>query len=97
MVHFAHIHCVHVSLQVRYQLLDNTPQKDKAALSQSKGLKDRRLPSHVASLVGDERPTPRSVWYRVVHSSMLLCLYIVCACTCTCVCMCNFVCIQYKS
>jgi hypothetical protein len=45
---------------VRYQqLLDNTPQKDRAALSQSKGLKDRRLPSHVASLVGDERPPQR--------------------------------------
>ena len=48
-------------VQVRYQMLDSTPQKDRAALSQSKGLKDRRLPSHVASLVGDDRPPPRSV------------------------------------
>ncbi|CAI8029596.1 hypothetical protein GBAR_LOCUS16800 [Geodia barretti] len=46
---------------VRYQLLDNTPQKDRAALSQSKGLKDRRLPSHVATLVGDERPPQRQL------------------------------------
>ena len=50
-----------LSPQVRYQMLDSTPQKDRAALSQSKGLKDRRLPSHVASLVGDDRPPPRSV------------------------------------
>ena len=50
-----------IILQVRYQLLDNTPQKDRAALSQSKGLKERRLPSHVATIVGDERLPPRSV------------------------------------
>jgi hypothetical protein len=53
--------CVQLILQVRYQLLDNTPQKDRAALSQSKGLKDRRLPSHVATLVGDERPPQRQL------------------------------------
>ena len=35
-------------------MLDNTPQKDRAALSQSKGLKDRRLPANLATKVPDD-------------------------------------------
>jgi len=40
--------------QVRGQILDTTPQKDRAALSQSKGLQNRRLPSNVAGKVTDD-------------------------------------------
>ena len=35
-------------------MLDNTPQKERAALSQSKGLKDRRLPANFASKVPED-------------------------------------------
>jgi len=35
-------------------MLDNTPQKDRAALSQSKGLQNRRLPGHLVSKVPDD-------------------------------------------
>lgn len=40
--------------QVRHQILDSSAQKDRAALSQSKGLQNRRLPSNVAGKVPDD-------------------------------------------
>lgn len=36
------------------QILDSSAQKDRAALSQSKGLQNRRLPSNVAGKVPDD-------------------------------------------
>ena len=39
---------------MRQQILDTTPQKDRAALSQSKGLQNRRLPSNVAGKVPED-------------------------------------------
>ena len=38
--------------QKRYQILDSSAQRQKAYLAYSQG--NRRLPSHIASLVGDE-------------------------------------------
>ncbi len=35
-------------------MLDNTPQKDRAALSQSKGLQNRRLPKDLAAKLPDD-------------------------------------------
>ncbi len=35
-------------------MLDNTPQKDRAALSQSKGLQSRRLPRELATKIPDD-------------------------------------------
>ncbi len=40
--------------QKRYQLLDSAAQRQKAYLSHGKGLQSRRLPSHLASKVGDD-------------------------------------------
>ena len=39
---------------MRQQLLDVTAQKDKAALSMSKGLQNRRLPSHFVTKIPDD-------------------------------------------
>ena len=39
---------------MRQQLLDVTAQKDKAALSMSKGLQNRRLPSHLVPRIPDD-------------------------------------------
>ena len=40
-------------------MLDNQPQKDRAALSQSKGLQNRRLPKTFASKVPDDYQSRR--------------------------------------
>ena len=40
--------------QKRYQILDTTAQRQKAYLGYGKGLQSRRLPSHLASKVGDD-------------------------------------------
>lgn len=41
-------------MQVRHQILDSTAQKDKAALSQSKGLQNRRLPKNLVNKVPED-------------------------------------------
>ena len=46
-------------LQIRQQMLDNTPRKDRAALSQSKGLQNRRLPGQFASKVPEDYASRR--------------------------------------
>jgi hypothetical protein len=38
----------------RYAILDTSAQKQKAYLGHGKGLKDRRLPANIASMVGDD-------------------------------------------
>ena len=40
-------------------MLDVTAQKDKAALSMSKGLQNRRLPSHLATRIPDDYSVAR--------------------------------------
>ena len=35
-------------------MLDSTPQRQKAYLGHGKGLQNRRLPGHIANLVGDD-------------------------------------------
>ena len=40
-------------------MLDNTPQKERAALSQSKGLQNRRLPAHLVSKVPEDYASRR--------------------------------------
>ena len=39
---------------MRHQILDSTPQKDRAALSQSKGLQNRRLPKNLVNKVPED-------------------------------------------
>ena len=51
--HTLHTHYTHTThTQKRYQILDSSAQRQKAYLAYSQG--NRRLPSHIASLVGDE-------------------------------------------
>lgn len=39
---------------MRHQILDSTAQKDRAALSQSKGLQNRRLPANLVNKVPED-------------------------------------------
>ena len=49
-------------LQKRYQMLDNSAQRQKAALGHGKGLVDRRLPSQYAGKVSEDYHSRRKAY-----------------------------------
>lgn len=58
-------------VQTRHQILDNSALLDRAALSQSKGLQNRRLPSTVASKVPEDYSSRRRAQTYVAPSSSM--------------------------